>query len=363
MLLAHEGKRSSPASGSALSQCEASNDVSLGRIDKEHKSGQSLSLVIGQPPMSPSRMNSTLQPPSHPRVLLVYKHSLYQLYVQEHHDERITELVSRDDVSVASLRGAHRRQKAALERVTMALKRAPIALSMSYRGELPAGELSELDLVVVLGGDGTLLEASHHVSNIPILGINSDPQTSVGSLCSVSVEQVEEVVESYLSGKLEVQELTRLQLTVNDQLLGPPVLNDILFTHECPAATSSYLLSIRGREESQKSSGVWFSTAAGSTAAIHSAGGQIMALDDRRMQYWVRELYVSPGRAFEHYSGLLEPDEVVSIIPKMRTGWVYLDGPHLGFPASFGDRIAITTSNSPLRRVQAQDWSRKLPVS
>lgn len=308
-------------------------------------------------------MTSPLNPPSQPRVLLVYKHSLYQLYVQEHQDERITELVSQQDVSVANLRGAHRRQLAALEQVTAALERAPITLSTCYRGDLPAEELSELDLVIVLGGDGTLLDASHHVSDIPILGINSDPQTSVGSLCSLSVDQVEEVVQSYLDGALEVNELTRLQLSVNDTKVGPPVLNDILFTHECPAATSTYLLTIGGREESQKSSGVWFSTAAGSTAAIHSAGGEIMSIDDRRMQYWVRELYVSPGKHFEHYSGMLDEDEVVAIIPKMRTGWLFLDGPHLGFPTSFGDRITITTSDSPLRRVQPRGWTRKLPES
>jgi hypothetical protein len=37
-------------------------------------------------------------------------------------------------------------------------------------------QIEGVDLVLTIGGDGTLLEASHHVDDrIPVLGVNSDP--------------------------------------------------------------------------------------------------------------------------------------------------------------------------------------------
>lgn len=47
----------------------------------------------------------------------------------------------------------------------------------------------DLDLVVSLGGDGTFLKTASFVKNrtLPMLGINTDPQRSVGCLCNRKV--------------------------------------------------------------------------------------------------------------------------------------------------------------------------------
>ena len=55
-----------------------------------------------------------------------------------------------------------------------------------------------------------------------------------------------------------------------------------------PAAMTSYTLDIGSVSEPQRSSGLWIATAAGSTAAIRAAGGCILPLRSRKLQYLVR---------------------------------------------------------------------------
>ena len=62
-----------------------------------------------------------------------------------------------------------------------------------------------------------------------------------------------------------------------------------------PAETTRYELQFNKKVEEHKSSGLWLSTAIGSTAAISAAGGQELAFDSQLSQYIVRELYKPKG--------------------------------------------------------------------
>ena len=69
-----------------------------------------------------------------------------------------------------------------------------------------------------------------------------------------------------------LSELWRMYAYVDGVQCHVPVLNDALLVTDCPAATAKYVIQNEGRAQKQFSSGVWISTAAGSTGAIHSAG-------------------------------------------------------------------------------------------
>lgn len=291
-----------------------------------------------------------LVPPDKPEVLLVYKRSLYELYVEEHCDERIAELIAEGDVTVASLRDAHERHRRALEAATAVFERAPVRLRTLYRGDL-LEPVVHPDLLVVIGGDGTLLDASHHVTDCSVLGLNSDPRTSVGYLCSGVASEAQQFVRWYLDGQLVRRPLARLEVRRDGERIGPLALNDVLIAHDSPAAPTKYILEVGGVRESHVSSGLWVSTAAGSTAALKSAGGTAMALDERRLQFVVRELYVPPGRCFELRSGFVAPGEVLLVRPRIRTGRIYFDGPHIDVPITFGQAIELRTAEQPLWQV------------
>jgi NAD+ kinase len=126
------------------------------------------------------------------------------------------------------------------------------------------------------------------------------------------------------------------------------VLNDALFAHAHPANTSRYLLTVGDHTEAQRSSGIWVSTATGSTAAIHSAGGRVLPLRSRKLQYVVREPYAAPGERAVCLGGVLRQGQVFEVANKMREAKVYLDGPRTALTVEIGQRVRFERSEEPL---------------
>ena len=159
---------------------------------------------------------------------------------------------------------------------------------------------------------------------------------------------------------------------MNNQPVGHPVLNEILFCNPIPSATTRYLLTNTGVTQLQQSSGIWISTAAGSTGAILGAGGSLMHLSDWRFQYRIRELFSLPithPRQLEasdfphiHYNstavassspllthGFLGTD--FHFVSRMMSGCLYLDGSIIAIPVQFNDTVSVRRSARPLQWV------------
>src|SRR5207247_2193761 len=138
----------------------------------------------------------------------------------------------------------------------------------------PKAARGDYRLIVTVGGDGTLLKTSHHVGPIvPVLAINSAPKYSVGFFAGAAKGRVRGVIAAALDGRLERTVLARMRVEKNGRVLERRVLNEILFCHLNPAATSRYILRLENGEpqqESQRSSGLWVGPPAGSTAAQRS---------------------------------------------------------------------------------------------
>jgi NAD+ kinase len=152
----------------------------------------------------------------------------------------------------------------------------------------------------------------------------------------------------------------------NGRVLHQRVLNEALFCHMSPAATSRYILRLvdasssdssrrrrYGREhvtaqEEQKSSGVWVGPAAGSTAAQRSAGGRVMPLSSRKLQYVVREPYRPRVGALRMALGLVREGEALTIKSQMREGRVFLDGDSIMHEVAIGDIVTVRRSDESL---------------
>lgn len=203
-------------------------------------------------------------------------------------------------------------------------------------------------LVVSVGGDGTLLTASHHVTTGMLLGVNSAPRDSVGYLALARRATVPKTLDAIASGVLRPVPVTRLSVTLDGVTLPEPGLNDVLIAHEHPAATSRYLVRLGRRSEEHRSSGLWISTAAGSTAGIRSSGGTVLPLRSRRLQFRARELYRRPGVDYRLASGFLAPGTELVVESQMDAGWLYIDGSRVSHPFPFGARAEIRALLQPL---------------
>lgn len=210
--------------------------------------------------------------------------------------------------------------------------------------------------VISLGGDGTFINASHFAEKTLLLGVNSSPENSVGHYCRFELKTktgyaaLRRQLEAMLAeSKYPVaeQNLQRLQVSVQDRPAPFPVLNDVLFAEENPAATSRYTLRYRGRVHHQKSSGVWVSTPSGSSAAYSSAGGK--AFKQRELRFIVRELYSDDRRRLT--GGSVKSGEKLHIICSMMHGMLYLDGSHHRVNVALGEHLAISLHPRELRAI------------
>jgi NAD+ kinase len=282
-----------------------------------------------------------------PKVLVVYKKSTYQRYVGRA-QERLKELIEHGDVSVEGLLHEHEIHQETLRQAKAALRDLGARAVLRYRPE-PLPEEGAWDLIVTLGGDGTLLWASHLAdSSTPMLAINSAPDTSVGYFCAGDGHKVEQVLGDALAGRLKSSRLARMRVDVSDKVISTRVLNDVLYCHESPAATSRYILEYAGDQERQMSSGVWVGPAAGSTAAIRSAGGKVLPTGSQKLQFVIREPYRGVDNKYRLVKGMVPPGEDLRITSRMTKGRIFLDGTQKVYSIGIGDRIRMTLSDEPL---------------
>jgi NAD+ kinase len=214
-----------------------------------------------------------------------------------------------------------------------------------------AGEVFDsagLDLVITVGGDGTLLSASHCVASVPILGINSAPSHSVGFFCGARRGNAATAIGRALRGELRRAVLTRMQVRQNGDVVHARVLNEALFCHISPAATSRYLVCFAGIEEEQKSSGFWIGPAAGSTAAQRSAGGRVLPLTSKDLQLVVREPYTPHGERYELRRVLVPSSEQLVVRSKMHEAKLFVDGPNRSTDVRFGDVLEFSRAPEEL---------------
>jgi NAD+ kinase len=266
--------------------------------------------------------------------------------------------VDRDDVEVASvatteagyegesyrdrLSNSHHAHIAALARVMKTIEKLGWAATLVERDAFEGCE--GYDLVLSVGGDGTVLDASHRTFGVPLMGVNSDPERSVGYFCATTADGIEAVLKDYQANVLQPFVLHRLKLTVDGEEVGSPALNDVLVANSNPGATSRYVLIAGPRAERQKSSGIWISTPAGSTAGIRSAGGVVLPLEGAQMQYLVREPVFSTQEHYELLRGVRDLEEGLTVVSHMRDGYAYVDGPNKSVPLPLGSVLRISAA-------------------
>jgi NAD+ kinase len=263
------------------------------------------------------------------RVVVIVKRTAFRLFVEEEQDQRIARLLKKNDPTVRRMRRSHEEHERTLAEVGATLHRLGVDITWVRRGHAPF-DPEGAELVITVGGDGTLLAASHRVSRTPLLGVNSAPSHSVGFFCGVRRGQIKSAIPRALAGKMHAVELARMSVLVNDEVVSTRVLNDARVVEE------------------QKSSGFWIGPAAGSTAAQRSGGGKILPLTARLLQLVVREPYTPEGEKLRLTRVLVPDGKELSVRSKIREGRLFIDGPHEFVDIEMGDQLIFRRSPQSL---------------
>ncbi len=139
--------------------------------------------------------------------------------------------------------------------------------------------VGESDLIISLGGDGTLLTAARALvdSDIPLLGINLG---RLGFLADVSIKNFKQHLIEVLNGKYSVEKRFYIEgafLHEGDQVSSNFALNDIIIhSHKSLSMIGYEVYSNGDLIHKQRADGVIVTTPTGSTAYALSGGGPIM---------------------------------------------------------------------------------------
>ncbi len=143
----------------------------------------------------------------------------------------------------------------------------------------PRGDLGACDLIVVVGGDGSILGVARDLahSGVLVVGVN---RGGLGFLADVSPEQIEQKIGAVLDGEYTVDERFLLEAHIRrgDEVVGgSAALNDVV-VHAAPTSRMMDFALYVDDEfvYEQRSDGVIVATPTGSTAYSLSAGGPIM---------------------------------------------------------------------------------------
>jgi len=284
---------------------------------------------------------------SRPIVYVAAKRSQFQKYVRDRKDRRAIELLASHDPVVARWERADAAHRRTLDTVLTRLEKLGAKVCTISKPHAPF-QPKDAALVLTVGGDGTLLAASHHVGLEPLLGVNSSPAHSVGYFCAARPDNLNVMLAKALAGELKSAQLTRMSVVVNEKLRAARVLNEVLFSHLNPAAVSRYILEFQGKLEEQRSSGCWIGTAAGSTGALRSAGGRRMALGSRQLQMVVREPYTPQGAVLTMRRVIVPYGDVLAFRTKMDKAVLFLDGPYRRIHLGLGDVVQFGASEERL---------------
>jgi len=217
-----------------------------------------------------------------------------------------------------------------------------------YTGGIDAVPRTEMashapDLVIVLGGDGTLLSAARVTAaiDVPLLGVNLG---SLGFLTEVPLQSLYPMLEAIAKGSAAVEHraLMQVELVRGDEVRGSYlVFNDAVVNKTALARLNNYDLYIdKSFVSSYRSDGMIVATPTGSTAYSLSAGGPVLMPT-------VNALVVTPVAPHSlTHRPLVVPDSVeieILLRSEEEVAYLSLDG-QPGLDLRDGDRVRCRRS-------------------
>lgn len=150
----------------------------------------------------------------------------------------------------------------------------------NYKSTDPKCVPEDVDCVLVLGGDGTVLRAARDLvgRHLPLFGINLG---TLGYLAEVDMDHMEEALEHLIADEYVTEERMMLKGTARHhrkKLLSDVALNDIVIARSSQMHVRDFRIYVNDRYlNSYTADGVIVSTPTGSTGYNLSAGGPIVA--------------------------------------------------------------------------------------
>jgi len=130
--------------------------------------------------------------------------------------------------------------------------------------------IKDVNFIVVVGGDGTILRTVEEYKDTPILPVNMGTHGYLTEINPEDYKKIPEILEKH-----RIEERSKLVVIKDGKILGE-VLNEVIMRAKEPTKVANFLLRYDNKEETIFGDGVIVATPTGSTAYSLSAGGPIV---------------------------------------------------------------------------------------
>ena len=130
--------------------------------------------------------------------------------------------------------------------------------------------IKDVNFIVVVGGDGTILRTAEEYKDTPILPVNMGTHGYLTEINPEDYKKIPEILEKH-----RIEERSKLVVIKDGKILGE-VLNEVIMRAKEPTKVANFLLRYDNKEETIFGDGVIVATPTGSTAYSLSAGGPIV---------------------------------------------------------------------------------------
>jgi NAD kinase len=244
------------------------------------------------------------------------------------------------------IRASHERQVRALDAVRKLFAQARVI----SQEKLSRSSAARADLVLAVGGDNHFQHVSHFVGRQWILGVNSDPQSSEGSLTCFTPDTLRRAAPAILAGKVRVEDWTRLQVRIDGRQIEPLALSEVFLGEMSRAQMSRNEIMIGRRSEIQKSSGLLAVTGAGSGGWHAAAGGTQFARTKEGFSFLTTEPYRGRLSKPRFLKGALKAGQMLRVRSRNDSKGVVVIDTQVQHPFPEGS-AAVISLGLPLRVV------------
>lgn len=283
-------------------------------------------------------------------VLLSTKQTAWE-YLKNEHDNP-ADIIPKEELE--AIKKGHDAHYTALNHARKVLEALGIAYQRVYQPYAAFDEFKDRDLIIAVGGDGTILNTAHFVlEETPVLTVKSEPK-SIGGLCTINYTQFEDAMKNIIADKFKIEKWARIEGRMGNKT--DLALNEIMIGPKYRSGAARYEVSFNGMKEAQLSSGMIICSGCGSASWYRNIAGNegVFPRDSNELRFIATEYDTSKG--YQLAKGTIRQGESIKIRSLMSiNGAVSFDGDSNKRMHKFltGNEIEVFLSKKPLHVIRA----------
>ncbi|QQG35126.1 MAG: NAD(+)/NADH kinase [Deltaproteobacteria bacterium] len=265
-----------------------------------------------------------------------------------------------DKVCVIFYEGEGDQVEDCLSIVIKVLNDAKVIYSIVSRDKVVStARLAQYDIIITVGGDGTLLGVCHYVSGQIVIGVNSNLEKSVGGLCVANKLNFKEIFNDIIGLKLYPLELVRIKVSSDTLLVGHSACNDIMLVKKNKMGLLTLEVNFGCLKEQFKCTSLIISTPCGSTGIIRDFGGEKIGIKCSYLQWLATGLWNMNRGEYLLASGILKAAEKIYILSPDHDIAVFIDGNYCSFSLAKGMQLSVELSLEKIKLVSSFDMEKR----